>query len=155
MLDRTIPRRQNHPMPKAHPFQVAALIGVVLATTPAFAQSLDGGKDGENIAAPTAERRDGFMASLGLNYGYGAIGGYPNKLGQIDNPGYYSEIKGVASTFSLVLGGALRDWLTVGLLIRAGGSRRKKKSSAAAAASACTSKDFRCGRVAGFGGTSR
>lgn len=88
---------------------------------PAFAQSLDGGKDGENIEAPPAERRDGFMAALGYNVGYGSIGGYPNKLGQLDNPGYYSEVTGLASSLNLVLGGALRDWLTVGLLIRAGG----------------------------------
>lgn len=97
------------------------VLSASLVTAPALAQSLDGGKDGENFAAPTAERRDGFMAQLGYNVGYGSIGGYPNKLGQIDNPGYYSEIGGMASNLHLVLGGALRDWLTVGLLIRMGG----------------------------------
>lgn len=108
-------------MVKLHPFQAAMVLGASLWTAPAFAQSLDGGKDGENFAAPPAERRDGFMAQLGYNAGYGSIGGYPNKLGQIDNPGYYSEVAGLGSNLQLVLGGALRDWLTVGLLIRMGG----------------------------------
>jgi hypothetical protein len=114
-------------MANFRPFQAAVVLGMSLLAVPAVGQSLDGGKDGENIAAPPAERRDGFMASLGYNVGYGAIGGYPNKLGQIDNPGYYSEITGMASNFTLVLGGALRDWLTLGLLIRAGGIASEEK----------------------------
>jgi hypothetical protein len=126
-LDRGKTQRQNQPMARVHPFQVAVVLGATLATAPVFAQSLDGGRDGENFAAPPAERRDGFMASLGYNVGYGAIGGYPNKLGQIDNPGYYSEITGLGTNLSLVLGGALRDWLTAGLLIRAGGVTSDEK----------------------------
>lgn len=127
MLDPRNPQRQNHAMAKAHTIQAAALVGALLVTTQAFGQSLDGGKDGENFAAPPAERRDGFMASLGYNLGYGAIGGYPNKLGQIDNPGYYSEVTGMTSNLSIVLGGAVRDWLTLGLLLRFGGIASDEK----------------------------
>lgn len=84
----------------------------------AHAQALDGG-DGEEYSAPPAERRDGFMASLQVDYGFMGVEGYPNKLGQIGDPAYRSYVGGVGGNLQLVLGGALRDWLTAGLLVRA------------------------------------
>lgn len=91
-------------------------LGVCVAQS-ANAQALDGG-DGEDYAAPKAERRDGFMASLQADYGFAGVEGYPNKLGQIGDPAYRSYIGGLGGNLSIVLGGAIRDWLTAGLLLR-------------------------------------
>lgn len=97
---------------------VVALSALGLCVAPrAHAQALDGG-DGEDYAAPKAERRDGVMASLQADYGFAAVEGYPNKLGQIGDPAYRSYIGGLGGNISLVLGGAIRDWLTAGLLLR-------------------------------------
>lgn len=105
-------------------FRWALVAGFVLGATAwsslAQAQAIDGG-DGENYSAPPPERRNGFMATLQTEYGYMSVEGYPNKLGRIGNPDYRSHIGGVGSVVSLVLGGALRDWLTAGLVIRTAG----------------------------------
>jgi hypothetical protein len=61
------------------------------------------------------------MASLQTDFGYMSVEGYPNKLGQIGSPDYRSHIGGVGNSLSLVLGGALRDWLTAGMVVRTGG----------------------------------
>jgi hypothetical protein len=96
------------------------VLGATAWSSAAHAQAVDNG-DGESYAAPAAERRNGFMATLQAEYGYLSVEGYPNKLGQIDNPAYRSHIGGVGSIVSLVIGGALRDWLTAGLVIRSAG----------------------------------
>lgn len=105
-----------------------------LAAIPAYAQAVDEG-DGEEYAAPPTERRGGFMASLSYDLGYGVVGGYPNKLGQIDNPAFYREVSGFDAGFGLVLGGALRDWLTAGLLVRLAGVQQFDSDSELLAAS--------------------
>jgi hypothetical protein len=94
------------------------VLGTPCFVTSAHAQALDGG-DGEDYSAPKAERRDGFMASLQVEYGFMGVEGYPNKLGQIGSPAYRSYVGGVGGNLQLVLGGAIRDWLTAGLLVRA------------------------------------
>jgi hypothetical protein len=94
------------------------LLGAPGVARSAHAQALDGG-DGEEYSAPAAERRDGFMASLQVDYGFLGVEGYPNKLGQIGDPAYRSYVGGVGGNLQLVLGGAIRDWLTAGLLVRA------------------------------------
>lgn len=93
-----------------------ALGGQAVATS-AHAQALDDEGD-EAHAAPPAERRNGFMASLQAETGFLGVEGYPNKLGQINNPAYRSYVGGLGSNLQLVLGGALRDWLTAGLVVR-------------------------------------
>lgn len=108
---------------------------VLACPSPAFGQAVDAG-DGEDYAAPPTERRGGFMASLSYDVGYGLIGGYPNRLGQLNNPRFYEEVSGLGAGFGLVLGGALRDWLTAGLLVRVGGVQRLDEDSIVAGSNA-------------------
>lgn len=88
----------------------AAFVGV---SAPAVAQVFD--SSGASYEPPEPERRYGFAAGVGLGFGYGSSLGYPNKLGEIDNPRFEQSVSGLASTSSLWLGGALRDWFTFGL----------------------------------------
>jgi len=65
---------------------------------------------------PKAKRRDGFTVGASLGAGLAGYAGYPNVAGQIGDPNYLSAsgpLFGYAVTFWG--GGALRDWLTVGL----------------------------------------
>jgi len=72
--------------------------------------SWDGGYDTH------AERRSGFVASVGLGFGVGAAQGYPNEVSKIDDPQYESSTgSGFSSMNSIWIGGALRDWFTFGL----------------------------------------
>jgi hypothetical protein len=79
----------------------------------AVAQVYD--SSGADYEPPEPERRYGFAFGLGFGAGFGSALGYPNKLGEIDNPDFEQSVSGVAFTNSLWLGGALRDWFTFGL----------------------------------------
>ncbi|MFZ5891610.1 MAG: hypothetical protein ACOY0T_11205 [Myxococcota bacterium] len=92
----------------------AFVFGVMTFLCPALAlaenESWDGGYEIK------AERRSGFTASAGLGMGLGSATGYPNSLSKQDNPLYESSIgAGFGSTWSLWIGGALRDWFIFGL----------------------------------------
>jgi len=65
---------------------------------------------------PKSQRRDGFTIGASFGAGMAAYSGYPNVAGQIDNPDYLTT-SGPLFGYSVTLwgGGALRDWLTVGL----------------------------------------
>jgi hypothetical protein len=84
------------------------------AATSALAQPVDA-LGSESYAAPKATERDGFMIGLAFGYGYGSVAGYPNQVTKIDVPEYRSSVSGLASTSSLWLGAALRDWVTFGV----------------------------------------
>lgn len=63
-----------------------------------------------------ATRRSGFAATINLGYGLGSVSGYPNEVSKIGDPAYESSTGAtLGSTLSLWLGGALRDWFTVGV----------------------------------------
>ena len=63
-----------------------------------------------------AERRSGFVASLGLGAGLGAAQGYPNDVSKIDDRAFETSTGAAFSrTNSLWIGGALRDWFVFGL----------------------------------------
>jgi hypothetical protein len=71
-----------------------------------------------------AERRSGFVASLGLGMGVSAAQGYPNEVSKIDDPAYESETgAALGSTNTIWIGGALRDWFTFGLGLAAFGMK--------------------------------
>lgn len=65
---------------------------------------------------PPAERRDGFVFGLVQHLGMGQLSGYPNRLAVLGDPEYRATTGTVGGqVFGLWLGGALRDWLTVGV----------------------------------------
>lgn len=68
-----------------------------------------------DYAPPEPERRYGFAFGLGLGGGYGNSLGYPNKLGQIDNPEFEQNVSGFATSNVIWFGGTLRDWFTFGI----------------------------------------
>ncbi len=94
--------------------RLLALASVAWVVAPAAAQAAE--KDWDGGYSIVAQRRSGFAGSLGLGIGMGSISGYPNAVSKIDDPAYRSSTGAApGSTFSLWLGGALRDWFTFGL----------------------------------------
>ena len=86
--------------------------------TPARAAA-PGGQDTPSLLIyqpPKPLRRDGFTVGASLGAGMAAYAGYPNVAGQIDNADYLTQ-SGALFGYSVIFwgGGALRDWLTVGL----------------------------------------
>ena len=65
---------------------------------------------------PKPLRRDGFSVGASLGAGMAGYAGYPNVAGQIGDPDYLAA-SGPLFGYSVIFwgGGALRDWLTVGL----------------------------------------
>jgi hypothetical protein len=88
--------------------------GLLFAAAPAAAQAVDSA-GAEDYAAPATEERGGFMIGLGYGFGYGQIGGYPNKLTEIGQSEFRQDVGGLGVTSTIWLGGALRDWLTFGV----------------------------------------
>jgi hypothetical protein len=80
---------------------------------PARAQVFDSG--GADYEPPEPERRYGFAFGLSYGAGYGSALGYPNKLGEIDNPEFEQSVGGFAVASQIWVGGTLRDWFTFGL----------------------------------------
>lgn len=65
---------------------------------------------------PKTQRRDGFSVGVSVGAGAASYAGYPNFAGQIGDPAYLAS-SGLLFGHSVIFwgGGALRDWLTVGL----------------------------------------
>lgn len=65
---------------------------------------------------PPAERRDGFTIGLVQHMGLTSVRGYPNELAAIGDPAREASTGAqFGQSGSWWLGGALRDWLTVGV----------------------------------------
>lgn len=65
---------------------------------------------------PPTERRDGFTAGLVQHFGVAHVSGYPNRVAEIGDPEFRSTTGAAGGQSSgLWIGGALRDWLTVGV----------------------------------------
>ena len=63
-----------------------------------------------------AERRSGFAMGLSVGGGLGASNGYPNDSKKIGRAKYYSESGlGLGTGSAIWLGGALTDWLNLGI----------------------------------------
>lgn len=84
----------------------------MLTSFAAHAQVFDSG--GPDYDPPEPERRYGFTFGAAATWGYGSFVGYPNKLGQIDDPAFEQTVGGFSQASSLWLGGTLRDWFTFG-----------------------------------------
>ncbi|HET7542290.1 MAG TPA: hypothetical protein VFK05_20620 [Polyangiaceae bacterium] len=91
-----------------------ALLGFSSITHLAHAESADGTWDGDY--KQVARRRSGFVASIGLGLALGEASGYPNEIAKLGDPAYKRNT-GVAfgGADHLWLGGALTDYLVVGL----------------------------------------
>ncbi len=65
---------------------------------------------------PPTQRRGGFSFGVSAGYGVGVASAYPNEADKVGVPSF-RESTGAAidSRFAFWLGGALRDWLTVGV----------------------------------------
>ena len=65
---------------------------------------------------PKPQRRDGFAFGVSVGAGAASYAGYPNVAGQIGDANYLAA-SGLLFGHSVIFwgGGALRDWLTVGL----------------------------------------
>ena len=84
-------------------------------TAAAEAQRKDGGHWDGGYGV-SAKRRSDFTIGASAGYGLGSGLGYPNKVGEIDNPAFEASTglaTGAGATFWL--GGALRDWFTFAL----------------------------------------
>lgn len=89
--------------------------------SPSYAQVFD--SSGASYQPPEPERRYGFSFGLGFGAGFGSSLGYPNKLGEIDNPEFEQNVSGLAFTNALWLGGTLRDWFTFGIGLSSRGAQ--------------------------------
>lgn len=89
-----------------------ALLGVSLSR-PARADVED---QGSGYDPGPATRRSGFAAGVAFGGAFGGVSGYPNELAKIDDPRYEART-GAAAGFgeSVWIGGALRDWIVVGV----------------------------------------
>jgi hypothetical protein len=96
---------------------IAALFFSVTFFSAALAQAQrkdtghwDGGYD------KTGKRRSDFTLGASAGYGLGGGLGYPNEVGQIDNPAYETTTGiGTGGGATFWFGGALRDWFTFAL----------------------------------------
>jgi hypothetical protein len=89
-------------------FVLAVLSGASAAQAqPRDQNHWDGGYDKKG------ERRSDFTLGASVGLGVGTSLGYPNVVGQIDNPAYETNTGfGVGGGGTLWLGGALRDWFS-------------------------------------------
>jgi hypothetical protein len=63
-----------------------------------------------------AERRSDFVMGIGLGWAAGNSIGYPNQAGKIGDPEYEADTEFAVGYDTLAwIGGALKDWFTVGL----------------------------------------
>lgn len=69
-----------------------------------------------NYPPPKTERRGGFAMALSSGYGAGSYVGYPLEVAALNDPSQRASTGvGLATHFSMWLGGALRDWLATGI----------------------------------------
>lgn len=95
---------------------------LVLSSASSAHAAAPGGQDTPAMVAydPPTERRGGFTMGAAFGAGLTAHAGYPNVADQIGDPAYLAAsgpLFGYTATFWL--GGALRDWLSVGLGVSA------------------------------------
>jgi hypothetical protein len=82
-------------------------------------------QEGSELPVPPTQRRGGFVLGASLNYGTGFAAGYPNKIQEIGDPDFRTELNTpFYAGLSLFLGGAIRDWLTVALTMASGGAQQ-------------------------------
>jgi hypothetical protein len=108
--------------PGIGPLSIASSAAALLLTQvePCHA-TVPGGNDSSyvNYEPPPTVRRGGFAMGLSLGLGAGTVSGFPNKVESLSDP--RAEVftgPALAGNLSLWLGGAIRDWFTIGLGFR-------------------------------------
>lgn len=113
---------------------MACLLSLVSPREAAADSALSNDGSGANYRPPPAQRRDGFTIGLVQHLGLISLRGYPNRLAELDNPDFLAKSGAqFASHGGLWLGGALRDWLTVGIGMVSAASFDDQPQSAAQA----------------------
>lgn len=90
------------------------------------ARADDVGTDVERFEETPAVRRSGFTLGLTGGLALGSAAGYPNEVEKIDQPEFRASTGlGVSSGGGLHIGGALADWLNIGIGLSGGGFRAR------------------------------
>jgi len=90
-----------------------ALAALLLMVGNAGAESVGSGAD---YVPGKATRRSDFALGAGLSGTFGTVGGYPNDAAKVGIERYHTSTGATGGlTNTLWLGGALRDWLVVGI----------------------------------------
>lgn len=93
--------------------QLALIGGLLLVSARALGEVDD---HETNYSPGQAEVRSEFTIGTSFGAAFGGGTGYPNRAAEIDNPEFKATAPlGVGSGGSFWLGGALRDWLVIGL----------------------------------------
>src|SRR5687768_11464959 len=78
--------------------------------------------DDEPFEVAPAERRSGFSLGIATGLSLVSVSGYPNDVAKIGLPEFEAHTGlGFSTGFALWLGGALTDWLSVGIGTASGG----------------------------------
>lgn len=86
------------------------------AAAPAAGKAAQQGTDESEPEEVEAERRSGFMVGISLAGALGGASGYPNDANKIDRDEYYTNTGvSLGAGGTVWLGGALTDWISVGL----------------------------------------
>jgi hypothetical protein len=94
---------------------LALLTATTLASAPVLAQEGDN-ESWDGGFAIKAERRSDFVLGFSTGLALGAASGYPNEIAKIDQAAYRATTDfALGPGGALWIGGALRDWFTVGV----------------------------------------
>lgn len=119
LVDSCTGRRRRRTTGRAAALVLFALVGSVVSLAPRDARADSPLSNDDNIVSyrpPPAERRDGFTIGLVQHFGLSSVRGYPNELAAIGDPAREASTGAqLGQSGGLWLGGALRDWLTVGV----------------------------------------
>lgn len=100
-------------------FFAAAAAGLAFLAVSGVARAQDATADTNHWSGDYGQhntRRSDFTAGVTLGLLAGDAVGYPNEIGKLNNPDYRASTGiGVGSGTMIWLGGALKDWLTLGV----------------------------------------
>jgi hypothetical protein len=94
---------------------LAVLTATTLASAPAFAEESDN-ESWDGGFAIKAERRSDFVLGFSTGLALGVASGYPNEIAKLDRAEHEAKTGlSLGPGGALWIGGALRDWFTIGV----------------------------------------